>query len=329
MQLPLLSIVIVSFNTRELLRRCLLSVFDNPAHRIPEAWAAATYGPAQLQSPSTPEPIPIELLVVDNDSKDGSAEMVSEQFPGVRLIRLGANAGFARASNAGLRESRGELLLLLNPDTELLDSALVQMAGFLTTHPSVGAVGPALVYPDGRHQHAAFRFPTLWMSLFDFFPMNHQLIDSRLNGRYPIRGGDTPFPIDHPLGAAIMMKRETLEEVGLLDEAFFMYCEEIDWCMRAKRSGWQIYQVPSARVIHHAAQSSRQFREKMLVELHKSRYRLFRKHYSPAFVAAHRAITRLGIAREIARARWQAHRGQISRDELERRLWAYHTIWSL
>ena len=329
MSSALLSIVIVSFNTRELLRRCLASIVENPAHRLVEHPSARTAGSPLPPRSHSQQPIPMEVLVVDNTSTDGSAILVEREFPMVRLIRAGANLGFARATNLGLRESSGDLLLLLNPDTEVLGDALPTLAGFLDAHRRVAVAGPSLIYPDGKPQHAAFRFPNLWMSLFDFFPLNHRVIASRLNGRYRMPANGAPFAVDHPLGAAMLVKREALEGVGWLDESFFMYCEEIDWCIRAKSAGWQIYQVPSARVVHHAGQSTGQFREKMLVELHRSRYNLFRKHYSERFVSAHRAITRAGVAREMIRARWMALRGGLSSDELEKRLRAYSTIWSM
>ncbi|MHB1161232.1 MAG: glycosyltransferase family 2 protein [Chloroflexota bacterium] len=329
----LLSIVVVSFNTRELLRRCLASVVGNPHHRIVSApsvgmpgWSAPHPESDEAKGRS---PLLTEVVVIDNGSGDGSADMVEQDYPQVRLVRAGSNLGFARATNLGLKECRGRLLLLLNPDTEVVGNSLVVMADFLAAHRQVAAAGPSLVYPDGRQQHGAFRFPTLWMSLLDFFPINHRLIDSRLNGRYRVPDNGGPFSIDHPLGAAMMVKREAMEEVGLLDEGFFMYCEEVDWCLRAKRQGWQLFQIPAARVIHHSGQSTGQFREKMLVELHRSRYRLFQKHYSPRFIAGHRAITRIGLAREMARARWRSWRGSMSRDEMERRLQAYRTIWSM
>jgi len=328
----LLSIVIVSFNTRELLRRCLASIVENPHHLVIGAPTLEARCPEPHISSSECEShprLPLELIVVDNDSADGSPEMVEHCFPSVRLVRSGSNLGFARATNLGLKESKGDLILLLNPDTEVVGGALAQMVSFLENHPEVGVVGPSLIYPDGRPQHAAFRFPNLWMSFFDFFPLNHRLYDSSLNGRYRSPRDGMPFPVDHPLGAAMMIRREALDEVGLLDESFFMYCEEIDWCLRARKLGWKVYQLPLARIIHHSAQSTSQFRDAMLVELHRSRYRFFRKHYSPAFISAHRAITRLGLAREISRALWLWARGQLSSDELHRRLSAFRAIWEM
>ena len=321
MQPSVLSIIVVSYNTRELLRRCLLSVVENPRHIV---------GTTQSSVPSPQSSvIHTQVIVVDNASTDGSAEMVATDFPQVEMVKTGGNLGFARASNAGLSKSRGGLLLLLNPDTEVIRDALVQMAKFLDSHPRVAAVGPALAYPDGRPQHAAFRFPTLWMTFLDLFPLHHRLLDSAINGRYRTPPDLRPFPIDHPLGAAIMMRREALEDIGLLDESFFMYCEEVDWSIRARRLGWEIYQIPSARVVHHSGQSTRQFREEMMVELWRSRYLLYNKHYPKSFIRTHRLILRAGLTRSIATSRLDAIRGRISNAELEQRMRAYRAIWSM
>ena len=330
-----LSIVIVSFNTRDLLRRCLASITGNEYYRVfqGEEGRDGKDGGEGGTSPSYPSSpshsLLCEIVVVDNGSHDGSPEMVEREFPAVRLVRGGGNLGFARATNLGLAESRGDLLMLLNPDTEIVGNALAAMADFLSRHERAAAVGPALLYADGSPQHGAFHFPTLWMSFFDFFPINHRLLNSRLNGRYPFVAGDGPRPVDHPLGAAMMLKREALAEVGPLDESFFMYCEEVDWCLRAKRLGWQIYQLPAARIIHHAGQSAKQMPDEMLVQLHRSRYHLFQKHYPAGFVRAHRWITRMGLLGRAAEAGWEALLGRITWEQLRRRLQALRTIWSM
>jgi len=323
----LLSIIIVSFNTREILRRCLRSIVESPHHEV--------IGSSDDNDLGTPQTFPLqtplrcEVIVVDNSSSDGSAEMVKREFPSVKLILPRENLGFARATNLGLKASRGNMLMLLNPDTEVVGDALPLLAQFVLDNPQLAAASPALIFPDGRPQHGAFRFPTLWMSFIDFFPLNHRLINSRLNGRYRVPDDEHPFPIDHPLGAAMMIRREALDDIGLLDEAFFMYCEEVDWCIRAHRRGWQIYQVPKARIVHHVGQSTGQFKERMLVELHRSRYYLFRKHYSSRFLMGHRAITRLGLLKEWIRSLWLARRGAITEYELDRRQRAYRAIWSM
>jgi N-acetylglucosaminyl-diphospho-decaprenol L-rhamnosyltransferase len=303
-----LSVVVVSYNTRDLLRACLTSVISTMS-------STANY----------------EVFVVDNASLDGSAAMVKDTFPRVRLMANRENRGFAAANNQAIRESTGQYVILLNPDTLVMDGALERMAKFMEGHPNVGAVGPRLVFPDGSFQHSAFSFPTLPMIFFDFFPLNHRLINSRLNGRYAraLYDAGDPFPIDHPLGAGLMVRRRTIEEVGSLDERFFMYCEEIDWCMRIKEAGWQIFCFPRAQIIHYVGQSTKQFRAAMFVELHKSRYRLYEKHYSRSFLRMARLVVNVGLAYRRGWDRWAFIRGRLDREALEDRLSAYRRVGML
>lgn len=302
-----LSLVIVSFQVRELLRQCLASLA-----RVAESFA-------------------LEMIVVDNASTDGSAEMVAEQFPGVRLIRNAENVGFARANNQGLRVASGRYWMLLNPDTEVPRDAanpFALMTRFMDEQPRAGACGASLMYGDGTRQHSAFRFPSLAQIYIDLFPVNWRLRESKLNGRYPFalyeRG--EPFPIDHPLGAALLVRPEAVAQVGLLDEDYFIYAEEVDWCMRLKRAGWEIWCVPAAQIVHHEGRSTRQFRDKMFVELWKARLILFRKNYSRSFNTAARQLVRRGMVRAEREAAEAAARGEVTADELEQRVEAYHTV---
>jgi len=309
-----LAIVVVSYNTRDLTRECLESVY-------------ASLRRSDLNA---------LVYVVDNASSDGSADMTRERFPQVRLIASDQNLGFARANNLALRdmgldepaEAKGGgsdwKVLFLNPDTVVLDRAIGTLLQFMDSHPAVGLAGAALVHPDGRFQHSAFRFPSLAQAFLDFFPLNHRLLDSRLNGRYPkvlYERGD-PFPIDHPLGAVMMVRGDVIRQVGLMDEGFFMYCEEIDWCMRIKAHGWQINCVPGARIVHHVAQSTRQFRDRMFVELWRSRYRLFDKHYGTLYRWLVRRVVWLGLWREMRRV----ERADMAEAERESRLRAYREV---
>ncbi len=300
--------MVVSYNTRDLLRACLTSVISTMS-------STANY----------------EVFVVDNASVDGSAAMVRDSFPRVRLMVNRKNRGFAAANNQAIGESSGRYVILLNPDTVVRDGALERMATFMEGHPNVGVVGPRLVFPDGSFQHSAFTFPTLPMIFLDLFPVNHRVINSRLNGRYPrsLYEAGEPFPIDHPLGAGLMVMQRTIEEVGLLDERFFMYCEEIDWCMRIKEAGWRIICFPRAEIVHHVGQSTKQFRADMFVELHKSRYRLYEKHYSRWFRCMARLLVTVGLAYRSARDRWAFRRGRLDREDLENRLDAYRRIGML
>lgn len=305
-----LAVIIVSYNTRQITLDCLASV----------------------QADLVRVPFPSKVWVVDNASSDGSAEAIAECFPQFTLIRSGANLGFAGGTNLALRHvkeaERPAFILLLNPDTLIQPGALATMVTFLKGHPKVGAVGAQLLYGDGRFQHSAFRFPTLAMAFFDFWPIHPRLLDSPLNGRYKkhlYERGD-PFPIDHPLGAAMMLRWEALEEVGWLDEGFFMYCEEIDWCLRAKAAGWEIYCVPKARIVHLSGQSTRQFREAMFVALWQSRYRLFEKHYGPSYRWAVRHIVHAGMRHEMRRVKRALAKGDLPLEEAERRLGAYRRV---
>jgi len=334
-----LIVVIVSYNVRELLAACLRSVFASLA-RSPELAA--------------------EVWVVDNASSDGSAAMVREQFPQVKLIASEENLGFAGGNNVALKalgfkskaqsskpkhairntqyairfthHAPPDFVLLLNPDTEVLDDAIGRMAGFLAEHPHVGGVGAQLQYPDGRFQHGAFSFPGLVQLWFDFFPPRpRRLLDSRLNGRYPLRWYERgePFPIGFALGAALMVRREAIEAVGLLDEGYFMYAEEVDWCWRMQRAGWPLYCVPAARVVHHGGASARQFREQSYLNLWRSRRRLYEKFYGPLKRWLAYRIVQLGMWAESRRARRAAARGEISEAELRKRLTTYREISAL
>lgn len=309
-----LAIIVVSYNVRELLRACLMATYASLA-RSPELDAT--------------------VWVIDNASADGSAAMVAAEFPRARLIASAENLGFAGGNNRVLRElgfsGRGEdetppkpqYVLLLNPDAEPLEDAIGRMAGFLAAHPEAGGAGAQLQYPDGSFQHGAFAFPGLMQLWFDLFPPRpRRLLDSRLNGRYPralYRAGE-PFPIDFALGASLMVRREAIEAAGLLDEGYFMYAEEVDWCWRIQRAGWPFYCVPSARVIHHGGASARQFRARSFENLWGSRKRLYGRFYGPARRWLAGRIVALGMGAEARRAQRAAARGEIDAEEAATRV---------
>jgi len=201
--------------------------------------------------------------------------------------------------------------MLLNPDTEVQGDALGVLVRFMDETPAAGVCGARLTYSDGSFQHS--------------------LLESRLNGRYPRRLYEQgePFAVDHPLGAAMMVRREAIAQVGLLDEGFRIYVEEIDWCMRIKRAGWAVYCVPRAEVIHHEARSTRQVRPQMIVALWRSRFYLFEKHYSATFRWIARRIVRAGMRAEERRAREAHRRGELSAEELAALVAAYQEVAAL
>ena len=305
---PKLTVVVVSYNVARLLEACLGSLRQSIA--------------------AAPE-VPTRVVVVDNASRDGSAALVRECFPEFELRALDQNLGFSGGNNVALREARSPFVLLLNPDTEVRGDAPAALVRFLEGHPRAGAVGGRLIYPDGRFQHSAFAFPTLAMSFLDFFPVNHRLTDSRANGRYPRSWYERPFQIDHPLGACLMVRRQVLDQVGLMDDGYFMYAEEVDLCWRIKQAGWQIWYTPDATIVHHQAASTRQFRGEMVVQLHRSRYRFFEKSYGAAFATAARAIVRLGVLRDAARAARQRWRGDLTPAEFADRRTVYARLLAL
>lgn len=263
--------------------------------------------------------------------------MVRTSFANVRLIAHEENIGFAAGNNLAL-EAMGfgsaatpRHILFLNPDTRVVGDALGTMVRFLDALPAAGAVGPRLVHGDGSFQHSAFAFPGLAQLLLDFFPIHRRLLDSALNGRYPRRRYEAaqPFMVDHPLGAALMVRGSTLSRVGGFDERFFMYCEEIDLCQRIKQEGWDIYCVPEAEIVHLVGQSTGQFRERMFVALWRSRFLMYDKHRSAAFRWIARRLVRLGLWAEARRARAAHRRGAIDEAQLQRRLAAYREVAAL
>jgi GT2 family glycosyltransferase len=263
--------------------------------------------------------------------------MVQDRFPGVRLVALNDNVGFAAGNNVALdtmgfgREATPRHVLFLNPDTRVVGDALGTMVRFLDSTPGAGAAGARLVHADGGFQHSAFAFPGPAQVFLDFFPLHQRILDSRLNGRYPRRSYEagSPFAVDHPLGAALAVRAETLGQVGSFDERFFMYCEEIDLCRRIKGAGWEIYCVPQAEIVHLVGQSTRQLRDEMFVALWRSRFLMYEKHEGNAYRRALRFLVRCGLWMEDRRARTAHLRGELSLDELEDRLAAHREVAAL
>jgi len=266
---PDLTAVIVSWNVCDLLRRCLTSVSD---------CGGSDPGGA------SPSHLNVKVIVVDNASSDGSVEMVRAEFPQVRLIANDENRGFTAANNQGLAASQGRYLMLLNPDTELAGDALTKMAGYLDEQPRVGALGPQLRYADGRLQSSRRRFPTLATALFESTVVDEWWPDNPFSRRY--RMADTPDdaiqPVDWLVGACLLVRREVYQQVGGLDEGFFMYSEEIDWCRQIKSAGWEIVYLPTATVIHDEGKSSEQVVSARHVYFQSSKVRYFRKYHGAA-----------------------------------------------
>ena len=363
-----IAVVIVSYNTRDLLRTCLRSIYDSiekwpatavaehrpPAHtepsrkRPPHGWVptlALTSSGKVTVPPSTPS---LDIIVVDNASSDGSPAMVESEFPDVHLFASEQNLGFTAGNNWALRRllSAGEdrtatpdYILLLNPDAELTEGALWRMVAFMEQTPGAGMCGPRLEYGDGSFQHGAFAFPSLTQLALDLLPLwrvpgGHRLYESGVNGRYAAAKwqGTQPFPVDFVLGAVMLVRGRAVKQVGLLDEEFFMYCEEIDWCLRMQQAGWQTWSVPAARVIHHEARSTRQIRWTSFERLWRSRFHFFRKHrahYGPLILTRLRLLVRLCLLWRRREARARFARGAVDGVALQEELRAYQTLAQL
>lgn len=265
----IISVIIVSWNVRELLKRCLESIFKYV------------------------EGVEYEAIVIDNASNDETVEMARQEFPQVKLIINQNNRGFAAANNQGIRQAKGRYILLLNPDTEFIEDTLTKVATKMESDPSIGVLGCQLLNPDGSIQHSVRRFPTVWSQLViltklhKIFPslLNNYLAEDfdyepRLNPLLGKERGLDAVEVDQVMGAFFCVRREVFDKIGLLDEGYFIWFEEVDFCRRAKKAGYKVVYWPGTRVIHHGAQS---FKQQMTIKkqwwFFKSALRYFSKSH--------------------------------------------------
>lgn len=268
-----LSVVIVSWNTADILRQCLESVFAHP--------------PAA----------PFDVWVVDNASTDGTVAMVQQQFPQVNLLTNPHNVGFATANNQAMRQATGDYVLLLNPDTIVHAGALQTLVHFLDTHPQTGACGARLLNADGTLQHSCYPSPTLGRELLRMFHL-----DGRVRYHMEQWPTDQPRPVEALLGACILARRNLVEAIGWMDESFFMYSEEIDLCYRIARAGWQLHWVPQAEIVHLGGQSTRQVKTEMFLRLYQGKLHYMRKHYGRGQAELYKMILALAAWSRIGAA---------------------------
>jgi GT2 family glycosyltransferase len=249
----LLSIVIVSWNTRDLLADCIASIYTNSPGGEFEIW------------------------VVDNASSDGSAAFIRDHYPAVKLIESEENLGFARANNLALRRSSGKYILLLNPDTEIKPGAFETLIRFMEEHPQAGGAGPYLLNPDNTLQVSCYPLPTLtrelWRLLYlDWIWPYGTYTQERWSTNKPRKVGVLK-------GACVILRHSALEKVGCMDEDYFMYSEEVDLCYRFHKAGWPLYWVPQAKIVHYGGQSVHQAAADMFFYLYESKILYFRKNY--------------------------------------------------
>jgi hypothetical protein len=257
-----ISIVIVNWNTKVLLLDCLASVYK------------------------TVENISMEIWVVDNASSDGSVEAVKRFYPDVKIIQNRKNLGFAAANNRAFKRMRGRYAVLLNTDAVLMKGALEAIYDFVENNPDAGMACGQLLNPDGSKQNSIANFPGLPSLL-----LNETLLRILLPRRYPSKRKEykNPIEVDSCIGACLMVRKKTMDHVGLLDEDYFFFFEETDWARRIKQSGWKIYFVPSARIIHLQGQSvGHNIRSRILY--YTSRYTYFKKWHPNHFTMIRQII---------------------------------------
>jgi GT2 family glycosyltransferase len=263
-----LSVIILNYNTLELTRACLKTLQDSDLGGYT-----------------------MEIILCDNASSDGSVDMVRKEFPGVVLIENGKNLGFAAGNNPGIRRAAGRYILLLNTDTEIPRNTLSVMIGFMDENPEVGASTCKILLPDGTMDPACHRgFPTPWASLTYLSGLERLFPKSRLYGQYHQGYKDLSrvHDVDCIVGAFFLVRREVIDQVGLLDEAYFMYAEDIDWAYRIRQAGWRITYNPSVTILHKKKQSGRahplrQRRTTTQIYFHTNNWLFFKKHYSKRY----------------------------------------------
>jgi hypothetical protein len=252
-----ISVIIVSWNARRFLKECLESLSSGIMRSH-------------------------EVIVVDNASSDGSATMVAQEFPWVKLIESGGNLGFSKANNIGIRHANGRYLALVNSDVKVLPNCIDQLAAFLDDHPRVGMVGPRVMYGDLRLQTSCRQFPNLWntacevFQLYKLFP--HTAFFSGEEMFYFPH--DRTCPVEVLVGCFIVARRFAVDQFGLWDENFWMYGEDLDWCRRCSDAGWKLIFYPGAKAIHYGGGSSASHRTLLAVAQLHARRQLWAKYYS-------------------------------------------------
>jgi GT2 family glycosyltransferase len=265
---PDLSVIIVSWNVRALLERAIDCVY------------------------ATVRQCSFELIVVDNNSDDGSVAMLRERFPTLTLVANAENVGFGRANNQGAALARGRYLLLLNPDAFVHAGTVDRMLQFMDEHPDAGAAGCLLRYPDGALQRSVTSFPTVATELWTTLGLDRALPNHPQFGRYKLTywAMDDLRAVDSLMGACLMLRRELIDRIGLFDEQFFMYSEEVDLCYRIQRAGSRNYFLPDVEATHIWGGSSRLVPQATFLRLFRSRVQFFRKHYGPGVTTLYKAV---------------------------------------
>jgi GT2 family glycosyltransferase len=288
-----LSIIIVNWNTRDITRDCLRSIREHVT--------SLTY----------------EVIVVDNASSDGSAEMICDEFPDVRLIANDDNLGFGRANNQAMRVARGEYFFLLNSDTVILDGAVERLIDFIAADPSIGIAGCKLLFEDRTLQSSCSRFPSIRVALLEDL-MLYKFLSRRLQGEWLLGGywpHDHARDVDAVWGAAMLLRREVFDQTGGFDERIFMYGEDLEWCWRVHDKGWRIAFTPDAAIIHLNHKSSeKRYGDERIDLCHKRAYEIYRRRAGFAAMALLMLIKTVGALIRVAYFGLRATRKGVMRD---------------
>jgi GT2 family glycosyltransferase len=255
-----LSLCIVTLEARDFLRDCLQSIGEATTH------------------------ITYEIIVVDQNSQDGTPEMIKNDFPHVKLIESTENDGFVGGSNRAMRAGHGRYLALLNPDTIILPGALDLLCAFLDSHPDAGVVGPKVLNVDGSLQEPCRRGdPRPWAVISYFSGLAKRFPDKAFFNGYLLThlDEDQTYPVDGVSGCCMLVRKEVVEKIGYLDENFFIYQEDADYCLRTRNAGWKVYYYPEAKITHYGGQGgSRVEPVRSIINWHKSYYLYYRKHFA-------------------------------------------------
>jgi GT2 family glycosyltransferase len=288
-----LTVIILNWNTRNDLNVCLTSIFEQTFRHD------------------------IEIIVADNASQDDSREMVRTDFPRAKLVEHITNLGFCAGNNRAIPQNPGRYVLFLNADTRVTPCALDSLIEFADSNPTAGIIGPKLLNQDGSLQYSCRRFPNLGAGFFRNTPLGRLFPKNRFTQDYLMTDWDhaTVRDVDWVSGAALMIRRETLEQIGGFDEGFYMYCEDVDLCYRANQAGWRVAYFPDSVIYHIIGRSSDQVPARATYYFHTSMYRFYKKHYARATPLLVRPLIVPGL---IARAIGQITRYRIK--NIQRRL---------
>lgn len=257
---PDLSIIIVNYEAKEFLKDCFDSIYNSITD------------------------LRVEIWLVDNSLKDNSLTWVRENYPEVKLIGNEWNLGFSRASNQGIKKSKGRYLLLLNPDTKIVKGKLEDVLKFMDENPEIGICGPKMIDDEGKLLYSCRSFPNYFTSISSSQSLLNRLLPRNpLSQKYLQKDLDRSMiaEVDWVSGSCLFARRKMLEQIGLLDESFFMFCEDVDLCLRAKKNGWKVFYFPFLTVIHSIGGSTSRNPLRAKLEHHRSMYYFFKKHYRP------------------------------------------------